>query len=315
MRSGKPSASDLIAGEYATQGRKLCLHVRAELGRETATTFSNRKTTGESMKFGKSSFVIAVPLLASLAISAVVAAQDATQNHHAKHHHYALVDISTLGGANSSFGIGGYVSRTMNRRGTAIAQADTSIPDPSCMVGTDCLVNHPYRWQDGVLTDLGALPGVNSSLATWINSRGWATGLSQNGVTDPLTGLPETDAVLWKDGEVINLGTLGGNTSGANAVNNRGQVVGGALNAIPDSFSATFTQCPPCIFETLPFFFFPVATQAHAFLWQDGAMQDLGTLGGPDSVAWFVNERGQVAGQSTINSIPSATTGVPTVDP
>jgi probable HAF family extracellular repeat protein len=250
--------------------------------------------------------VVAIALFAAMAMPAGVAGQDhASQDHHAKHHHYKLIDIPTLGGPNSSFGIGGYVSRTMNRRGTAIAQADTSIPDPSCMVGTDCLVNHPYRWQDGVLTDLGALPGVNSSLATWINSRGWVTGFSQNGVKDPLTGLPETDAVLWKDGEVINLGTLGGNTSGANAVNNRGQVVGGALNAVPDPFSATFTQCPPCIKETFPFFFFAVATQTHGFLWQDGTMHDLGTLGGPDSVAWFVNERGQVAGQSTINSTPN----------
>jgi len=253
-------------------------------------------------------------LIAALAMPLVSSAQDATaQNHKPKHHHYKLIDIPALGGPNSSFGIGGYVTRTINSQGTAIAQGDTLIPDPYSMVGFDFLVNHPVQWRDGVLTDLGALPGVNSSLASWINSRGWVAGFSENGLTDPLTGFPETKAVLWKDGKIIDLGTLGGSSSGANAINSRGQVVGGALNSIPDPFSAAFTQ--QFIFETAPFYFFPVATQSHAFLWQDGKMQDLGTLGGPDSLAWFVNELGQVAGQSTIDSIPNATTGIPTVNP
>jgi len=250
---------------------------------------------------------------AALAMPPMSLAQDnATQNQTAQHHHYKLIDIPALGGPNSSFGVGGYITKTINSQGTAIAQGDTSIPDPYSMVGFDYLVSHPVQWRNGFLTDLGALPGVNSSLASWINSQGWVAGFSENGITDPLTGFPETTGVLWKDGEIINLGTLGGNVSGANAVNNRGQVVGGALNAIPDSFTATFSQ--QFIFETVPFYFFPVTTQSHAFLWQDGKMQDLGTLGGPDSLAWFVNELGQVAGQSTIDSIPSPTTGVPTVD-
>jgi probable HAF family extracellular repeat protein len=249
---------------------------------------------------------------AVLAMPLVSSAQDnATQNHKAKHHHYKLIDIGTLGGPNSSVGFAGYVGKTLNPRGIAIGQADTSTPDPSCLI--DCFVNHPFQWRNGVLTDLGALPGVNNSFAFWINSRGWVAGLSENGVLDPLTGFPETAAVLWKDGNIISLGTLGGNASAPNAVNNRGQVVGGALNTIPDPFSATFVNS--FIFETSGFFFFPVATEAHAFLWQEGTMQDLGTLGGPNSVAWFVNERGQVAGQSTINSVPNSTTGVPTVDP
>jgi hypothetical protein len=76
--------------------------------------------------------------------------------------------------------------------------------------------------------------------------------LPENGSIDPLTGFPETGAVLWKEGQIINLGTPGGNVSVASAVNDHGQVVGGALTAIPDPFPGTFTNA--FIPATTPFF-------------------------------------------------------------
>jgi probable HAF family extracellular repeat protein len=69
---------------------------------------------------------------------------------------------------------------------------------------------------------------------------------------------------------VTDLGTFGGIAGTANAVNNRGSVVGNAFD--------------------------PEGTASRAFLWQNGAATDLGTLGGPNSRAAFLNERGEVTG-------------------
>jgi hypothetical protein len=43
-------------------------------------------------------------------------------------------------------------------------------------------------------------------------------------------GLPGSRSVLWKNAEIVDLGTLGEDFGCANALNNRGQVVGFSLN-------------------------------------------------------------------------------------
>jgi probable HAF family extracellular repeat protein len=145
-------------------------------------------------------------------------------------------------------------------------------------------VFHAFKWQKGAVTDLGALPpkNENCSNAVSVNAGGEIVGLSEIGEIDPLFGVKELRGVLWKNREMIDLGTLGGNFTIPTAINNRAQVVGGATNTVSDPFG--------------------FGTQTRAFLWEHGVMRDLGTLGGPDSFAEFVNERGQVEGFSFTNS-------------
>lgn len=80
--------------------------------------------------------------------------------------------------------------------------------------------------------------------------------------------------MLWQNGSVISLGSLGGTyTNVAYDINNRSQVVG--VSDLPGD------------------------TTAHAFFWEKGKMTDLGTLPGDFfSVAFAINGKGQVVGQS-----------------
>lgn len=245
----------------------------------------------------------AMTLFAASAIPVRLAAQERQDNR--QQPRYKLIDLGTFGGPTSYSSASGSGNQVLNNAGVLTGFADTATPDPyapNCF-NPDCFVSHTFRWQDGVLTDLGALPGTNGSAASGINARGWIAGTSENGVIDPLIGIPEDRAVLWQYGQIINLGTLGGNESVGVAVNGRNQVVGFATNTIPDPFG--------------------LGTQVRTFLWENGVMRDLGTLGGPDAFPAgniALNEGGQVAGSSFTSSTPNSVAdscgqNVPTEDP
>jgi probable HAF family extracellular repeat protein len=189
--------------------------------------------------------------------------------------------------------------------------ADTSTPDPDYPnfnpflmdspfpFGADPFIFHAFKFEGGRVTDMGTLPGINSSCEDFLTDGGLIVGGSENGLIDPLTGWPAMDAVAWHNGQVTNLGTVGGNESFAIGANDRGQVVGAAANTVPDPFSI----------------FFGWGTQTRAFLWtQSQGLQDLGTLGGPDAFAAHINDRGQIFGISYTSDVPNPLTGIPTLD-
>lgn len=168
------------------------------------------------------------------------------------------------------------------------------------------------------ITDLGSLENSTStSIGSAVNATGQVAGYSLiNG---------DSHAFLFANGTMQDIGTLGGPYSYAFGINDGGKVVGRASTAGASGDRAFVyskdsgivdlnTSLPPGTNATLSYAtginnaeqiaaFGEAENQGvRAFLYANGAIQDLGTLGGYNSFSQGINQVGWVTGYSSVAS-------------
>jgi len=212
-----------------------------------------------------------------------------------------LRDLGTLGGDSAN-------AWNINDRGQVVGDSVTTYGS-----------THAFLWDKGVMTDLGTLGGQFSS-ASVVNDRGQVIGLSTNADGFGI-------GFLWDRGRLTEFGPPDSASAAVVpvAINRRGQVVafhdpdfqgargwtgfwdGRTLIDIGDldfGFSAPSFLPNQALNDrgqvvgtsSVASYFEDGAT--HAYLWQRGVMQDLGTLGGLRSSATAINNSGMVTGTS-----------------
>ncbi len=127
---------------------------------------------------------------------------------------------------------------------------------------------HATLWKGGKAQDLGSPVGLPYSAACDINSSGVIVGGAQSDVG----GNPLVGAVVWSNGDILKLESLGGNGGFARSINDSGQIVGWAMTS---------------------------GNNGHACFWEQGLAHDLSVLsGGRSSCAVGISTNGDIAGWS-----------------
>ncbi|MHB1456235.1 MAG: hypothetical protein ACYC0V_04905 [Armatimonadota bacterium] len=147
------------------------------------------------------------------------------------------------------------------------------INDNSQVIGwipTGNQINRSFFWNKGKVTEIGTLGG-NASFVMALNNNGQVVGNSY------INTNKESHAFLWENGKITDLGTISnpeipGNifvSSGASAINNKGQIAGTSKNGGP-------------------------LLGGNLFLWENGTMNDLGRLGKDITQVHAITDSGQI---------------------
>src|SRR5215470_19793379 len=169
------------------------------------------------------------------------------------------------------------------KRKTALAilglSTTVALGAPSAQAGPGAPVPPAY-----IAYDTQPIAGVSAG-ANGISNLGWASGTSTVASGD-------THAALWSPGNVIDLGTLGGASSGVEwpVKNNHGLIVGIAETGVIDPLAEEGFSCGAFLdmhgHTCLP------------FLWQNGTLTALPLLGGNNGFATGINNSGVAVGWS-----------------
>ena len=275
----------------------------------------------------------AVSAAAALTVTAAVAGDNDSFRH--KRSEFRVVNLSSLGGSENA-------GNSINDHGLVAGFAN--LPDNNS--------RHAMLWLYGFRFDLGTLGGPNSNVPWPVkNTSGLIAGIAQTTTPQPrgetwscrsFFATPTRAAatclgVVWEEGKIRALPTLGGDNGFATGANNHRQVVGWAENKVEDSscvrpqiYQFRATQWGPDLDEVrelppLPGDSTSAATgindkgqvigisgacgtavggvsARHAVLWEKGKPIHLGNLGG---VAWntpmALNERGDIVGFSNVS--------------
>ncbi len=207
---------------------------------------------------------------------------------------YAIIDIGTLGGANS-------MPRDINN--------DVQVVGSSTISGEKELA--AFIWQEGSMVALPAT-GFLTSEALAINDSGLIAGTALSGTGETAEQWP----LLWSAETVTKLETIDDAPGTARAINDLGLIAG---NTLVENDNHLLLWQKDSLSQTIPISGgvgwangLNGAGQlvgtiergdelSTAFLWQAGSFTDLGTLGGTSGVANDINEAGQIVGSAGIS--------------